>query len=373
MSDLTIATFNCCLSVCPPLRYNGAFSRAARLADSLYSCVSHETLDIICFQELIVQRDSVLKGLIHHPNHTAPVSSSLFGDNIRFVHSGLAIATKWEILEQDAFVFTGESYQAEMLMAKALLYVKVAMHGGKQVVHVFNTHMQAWTTPLACRVRDEQAKQIAQFMQMKIGNNIHSNNELVVFCADANIDDYESRSMVDKIMSVVRCQFLRPVQPEFSFDPTSNPLVGSDDFREYQTRSKQNGCYDEFLATGISSCSPRQLIDLVAIHDESKHHLESFETHVVPILSQHEFEIHIDARHKRSVRTVSDHYAVVTRMRLAPSCVTLVAPNYVHPRYRNKYRKKCHFGWVMFELLVFFMFFLLFLLVFRAIGKRVFR
>lgn len=373
MAEVGIVSFNCCLSICPPLRFNGAFPRAARLADALYASIPQEQIDVICFQELVVQYNPILNSLIHHPHHTQPIASSLFGDNIRILHAGLATATRWPILEEDGHVFTGPSYNAEAFMAKAVQYTKIAVRGGKQVLHVFNTHLQAWTTPRACEIREEQTLQMAHFMQKKVSQSAFNNNELALVVGDFNLDDFENREHMDKLMRILQCQFLRPSTPQFSFDPSTNPLVGNDDATEYATRSKQNGCYEEFLQTGICSCCPRQLIDVVAVHNQSLFHIQNFETNVIPVKSRSDFDIHIDARHRRTVRTVSDHYAIFARLHLSTACETKTKPIPVCAKRRNKYCKKVHLGWIVFEMALFLLLFLVIFLLFRLAGSRILR
>ena len=194
--ELGVVSLNCCLSVCPPLRFNGAFSRADRVADAIYSSIAQQTIDVVCFQELVVRRKAILRQMVHHPHHTRKkIESSLFGKNIRFMHAGLAIASRWPIVEEDAHVFYGATYHAEGFMAKAIQYAKIIAHGGEHVIHVFNTHLQAWTTPKACSIRRQQAQQAAQFMARKLGMDFSTKNEIqqhkVIIAGDWNVDGNE--------------------------------------------------------------------------------------------------------------------------------------------------------------------------------------
>jgi len=375
MSELGLVTFNCCLSVCPPLRYNGAFARANRLADAFYSSIPPETVDVICFQELIVQHHAILKRFIHHKHHTSPIFSSLFSANIRFVHAGLAIASRWPILEEDAYIFTGSAYNAESFMAKAVQYAKIAIPGGpnntSRILHIFNTHLQAWTTPEACTIREAQTHQMSLFMQRKVSKAALDNNEIPIVMGDLNLDDYEHRILMEKLFGVLNVQFLRPVTPQFSFDPPKNSLVGNDDASEYATWSKKNGCYEEFMTQGVCSCCPRQLIDVIAVHNDSLRQIQHFDTQVIPIKSQSSFEMHVNMSTRKWVDLISDHFAVHSKLKLSTDFPTILQPTISSAtRHHNKFYSSAHLGWIIFELVLFVIIFLFLWFLVQLICKR---
>ena len=376
--ELTVLTLNCCLSVCPPVRFNGAFSRAHRLADAIYSSIAPQSLDVVCFQELVVCHDSILKQMIHHPHHThVKIESSLFGANVRFLHAGLAICSRWPIVEEDAHVFYGATYHMEALMAKAIQYVKIVTHGGEHVLHVFNTHLQAWTMPRACDIRREQTRQAAQFIARKIGVDFMQTNDKnrhwCVVAGDWNVDDNEHPEIMAEVMQTLRTSMLRPSTVQFSFDPCKNPLVSTDDPQEYATRSKQNGCYEEFLRTGICSCCPRQLVDGIALHDGCSSFLQSYDTNVVPILSRTPFSINVNMSTRRTLDTVSDHFGVVSKM------VFLPAFNHASIRFADdvprvySYHPPVDAGWILLQIVLFIMFFILLWKLLRWMMERLHR
>lgn len=300
--NVKIITSNACLSLCPPLRFNGAFSRSDRFVDALYSHIDYET-DVICLQELIVNRSKIIKQFIHHPFSTDIVSPDYIGNNIRFVHSGLAIVSKWPILLQKAHIFTGPTYHAEAFMAKSVLYAKLK-HPFTHL-HVFVTHAQAWSNQKAKKIRLLQFEQIYRFIQ----RCTISPSEPVFLCGDFNNDFYEHSRILQDMMDIVHCKMHLPLVPQFSFDPTLNSLVGTDDASEYATHSFLKGCYDEFLQTGICSCCPKQLIDGIAT---SIDHLQpkKCEVEVIYNTSNSPFEIYINVSTKRTIQHVSDHFAV---------------------------------------------------------------
>ncbi len=364
----SIATLNCNLAVCPPLRFNGAFARAARLVDSLYSCISPYDLDIVCMQELISGRQQVLKDFIHHPFHTQIVESSLWGNNIRLIHSGLAIVSKWPILEEDGHVFYGQTYNMESFMAKAVLYTKILMHE-TIIVHVFNTHLQAWTNPRASVIRLEQMRQISEFMQRKL-IGADRKTQLVLLCADLNLDAYEHAEKMKEMMDVVGCSLIMPSTPQFSFDSSTNPLVGLDDSEEYIERSKLEGCHDDFMQNGICSCCPKQLIDGVAVLKEqldSEQLVIRAVTNVIPIISRAPFEMFVNVSTRRTLSVISDHNAVYTQFYCRTHEESALK---FQPVYRNKYRKKLHLGWILLQIVIFLLLLLMFWAFCSWIAKR---
>jgi exonuclease III len=301
---LQVVSANACLSVCPPLRFNGAFARSERFAAALYTKVPPNDLDVICLQELIVNRKQVLNGFTLHPFVTDVIQPKWFGNNIRFVESGLVIASKWPILKQSSHTFTGKSYHAEALMAKSVLYAKIHVDQ-KFVVHVFVTHMQAWSNATSKKIRLEQCKQIRTFIERQQ----ISKEEPVILCGDFNVDFYEHFSTLREMMTLADCTICLPETPQFSFDPTLNQLVGTDDAAEYATRSHQHGCYDEFLASGICPCCPKQLIDGFALSNQHKRPTSSL-VEVIQNVAPIPFDVYINVSTTRKIRNVSDHFAV---------------------------------------------------------------
>lgn len=353
MYKCNAVSLNCCLSICPPIRFNGAFARAARLVDALYSCICPFELDVICLQELIAFRDTILNNFIHHTYRTHKIVSSLFGNNIKLVQSGLAIVSKWPILEEDAYIFEGKTYNAESFMAKAIQYCKLLLPNN-QIVHVFNTHLQAWTNPKASAIRYEQMKQAAIFMDKKL--SCVSPLEQVLFMGDINVDVYENNDIITKLMNEAGLYMITPDTPQFSFDPSKNQLVGTDDATEYATKSKINGCYDEYLRTGICSCCPKQLIDCVALRESQRDLLISSSMKVVPVLARAPFDIMVNMNTRRTISTVSDHFAVYAQLQFK---VQKCGVKFKVLR-KNMYRPRADLKWILIECIIFVSLLLLF-------------
>lgn len=359
--NIGVVTINACLAVPPPLRFNGAFARGARFADALYNNINDlASIDIICLQELIVNRNQILKSLYLHPYSTKIDYGSIFGDNIRFLQSGLTIASKWPIVEQKNHIFSGPTYHFEALMAKSVQYAKIKTQDN--FIHVFNTHTQAWANLKAKNIRLNQFKQIGQFIK-----SLHiPKNEVVILCGDCNFDFYEHSRMLTEIMSIIDFTMHLPPNPQFSFDPTVNQLVGTDDASEYTTQFDTNGCYEEFLKSGICNCCPRQLIDGIA---SSNKHLKplNVKTCVIQNTASKPFEIYINISTKRMTKNISDHFAVLTHFEF-PLKQELAAlkTEEVYSQDANL----GYWGWVILEIVFFVLFYFICIMILIAIYKR---
>jgi endonuclease/exonuclease/phosphatase family metal-dependent hydrolase len=306
--EFSIASYNLALSIGPPLVLNGAHDRAERVADAFYTNVKN--VDVIMLQELIVHREKVLNSFIFHPHRTQKVQSNLFSSNIRFLSSGLAILSRWPIVKERSLVFDGETYHLEKIMSKAVLYAKLKTPAG--FVHTFNSHTNAWCSPKAVLARESQAQQIGAFIKsMDIPTC-----EPVFFGGDLNFDIYEHGTVAEHISDLVGgIIFHKPKEVAFSSDPLLNVLVGTDDASEYRTRSRRNGCYEEFMQHNICLCCPRQLLDLIGTM--SQHHQPSnLEFSVIPVKARTAFPVHMNLTRIKLITDVSDHFPVLLRMTL---------------------------------------------------------
>ena len=363
--QVNIVTSNACLSIPSPFRFNGAFARAERYANALYSNIPNpQNIDVICFQELIVNRSQVLKDLIHHPHYTKINYGSAFGNNIRFLESGLTIASKWPIVKQINHVFSGPTYHFEAFMAKSILYAKIKVSDNFHI-NVFNTHTQAWANLKAKEIRFNQFKQIAYFIDSM---NIPS-NEPVFLCGDFNFDFYEHGKLLEDVMSIVDCTMQLPQTPQFTFDPTTNQLVGTDDASEYTTRFDVNGCYETFLETGICSCCPRQMIDGIAT---SNIHLQPSEMHtkVIQNISSVPFEIYINISTKRSTRNVSDHYCVYSTFTFLASMIQNSSSVSSSKKSFEYQANQHYYKWVLVEFGLFFLLYFIVVVVLHFLSKK---
>ena len=83
---------------------------------------------------------------------------------------------------------------------------------------------------------------------------------------------------------------------------------------------------------------------------------------VVQINSQAPFEININMSTRRTIQTVSDHFAVLVQCKIRKQTSLLqpqVVPKNTHPK--NQFRSHLHIGWILFEIVLFLAFFFLML------------
>ncbi len=355
---LSIVTINTMCTIPEPIRFNGMGPRATRFADAFYGTLG-EDIDIVCMQELTWHRNDIIKKFVKHKYVTPVMKSSLFGSNVRITDSGLCVLSKYPIQNIYAMIFDGPSYHVERLCAKGALLVRCFIPN-LGYVNIVNTHLNAWTGLKADRAREHQVNQIH--------NWIHSleidSTEPLFFAGDYNIDAYEHSDTMFAIMNTLEAYFPYPNQTSFSFDPATNPLVGSDDPSEYATISKKGGCLDEYLTLGSCSCCPKQLVDGIAISKINFQPTE-WKTEVVAIKTSAKFKIKIKLGVDRLINNVSDHNAVVLRLhfpnRIIPSidfsiegkhCTKI---SYDQPRFDHK--------WFLIQVLLTILYFLIFLAI----------
>lgn len=359
--NINIISYNACLFVHPPLRFNGAFARAQRFAQTLYGNLPDPSaIDIICFQEFIVNRTQMLKDLHLHPFHTKVDYGDIFGDNIRFLQSGLTIVSKHPIVEQKNHVFTGPGYHAETLIPKSIQYAKIKIND--HFVHILNTHLQAWSEVTAQKARISQMKQIATFYKSL---NVPK-HEPVILCGDFNFDFYEHNDTLMEAMEIVDFSMHLPSTPQFSFDPTVNQLVCTDDESQYKTQSDKNGCYESFLETGICHCCPKHLIDGACTSNANLKPV-STTTKVIQNFTSAPFEIYINISTKRFIDVVSDHFPVLCELQfpLNPPIDLDIPITISDTKDYTSY-----YGWVALEFVFFFFLYGMFVLLIHYISKR---
>ena len=190
--SVSMASLNVCLSVGPPLRFNGAGARASRLADSMYSTVGTK-VDVIALQELIVYRDTVINSFIHHPYSTPIMRTKFMSNNTKLGSSGLCLLSKYPILASGEYFFEGSAYHLEKFLSKGCLYIKIRIPS-VGIVYVVNVHLNAWTNVDAVNARVAQTQQIGRYIRdhMKVPHD-----EALFVCGDFNVDVYEHRGMVN--------------------------------------------------------------------------------------------------------------------------------------------------------------------------------
>ena len=193
-------------------------------------------------------------------------------------------------------------------MAKGAVYAAIKTPN-LGTIHVFNTHLNAWTSPKAAAARLAQCEQLGSFIAAQ---QIPA-DEMVFVGGDINVDIWEHPSTIAEMSKLLGgVTFYTPEDVSFSSDPLTNALVGTDDAAEYATESLKYGCYDQFMQSGVCPCCPRQLLDLVGTKTSHRSPLSTtFE--VLPTKSRSSFLARIGLYHVKELSDVSDHFPVVLR------------------------------------------------------------
>ena len=300
--SLTLVSWNVAACAAIPFRSNSVHTRSRLFADALYENIEPNSVDIIGLQECIVNFRGIMKSFVHHPFSTAPVQSSFLSNNIRLLPSGLVILSQWPIVKEAGRIFRTDSYNAEVLLAKGVLYAKI-MVKGVYPIHVFNTHLQAWLNARAVDIRMQQCRAIQKFVEeMAIPKD-----EPVIFMGDWNCDVYEHYATIRGIEHILHATMVPLDGHDYTFDPATNNLVGTDDPSEYKSDLWSNGCTDTIGNGGLCVCCPRQLVDIF------------FVTNLMPAAMMASvirprrppYVVQTSMYRFMTTRNVSDHHAIV--------------------------------------------------------------
>eukprot|EP00761_Pharyngomonas_kirbyi_P003099 gb/GECH01003103.1/.p1 GENE.gb/GECH01003103.1/~~gb/GECH01003103.1/.p1 ORF type:complete len:321 (+),score=48.37 gb/GECH01003103.1/:1-963(+) len=174
MSELRVLTLN--FFVRPPfITNNGNDYKTERLKHF----VKHfaDKFDLMCFQELFSVGSSHQKDLFNDLSHhglshhvTVPHSAwSLF--NGKAIDSGLAICSRFPIIESDHLVFSSGT-SVDKLASKGALYAKIETknkENKKNILQVVTTHLQAsYGSGNNTDVAAEQTQELHDFIQKKL-------------------------------------------------------------------------------------------------------------------------------------------------------------------------------------------------------------
>lgn len=298
---MKIVTYNVNASVCYPLQHNSARERLARIPAAVRVNRELASADVMLVQELVVGFGKFCADMrCMFPYSTAPVRGSLLGDNIRFWPSGLCVLSKHPITYEIHHVFDGVGYGYERVMAKAVQYARIECDDGGEgvrVLHVFNTHLCAWSGPRARAARREQVKQVLKFIRdMRIPPE-----ETVVLGGDLNIGHGENVDWFDGELDLCPAPASEPLH---SYDPITNTTVCLDDPDEYEG-------FDLVMFVKRSQtrlCEPKLLDYFLTRHGTP---LDRCRVRVVQLKALHPFASWVTSHARRRVNDMSDHYPVI--------------------------------------------------------------
>jgi len=325
---MIIITYNVNASVCYPLQHNSARERLARIPAAVRVNRELASADVMLLQELVVGFDSFCNDMRHmFPYSTSQVSGCMIGDNIKFWTSGLCILSKHPIAYETHHVFDNVGYGYERAMAKAVQYARIEFGGG--CVHVFNTHLCAWTGQRARTARKKQVKQVIKFIK-DLGI---PSDEMVVLGGDLNIGHGEHVDWFNGELDLCPSPASEPL---YSYDPTTNTTVCLDDPNEYKGFDLAM-----FVKRGQTRLCEPKLLDYFL----TRHGLPpvNCNVRVVQLKAIHPFVAWVTSHARRRVDDLSDHYPVIMDIKVReglpgarPRHVRQHQQHYHHHQHRVK-------------------------------------
>jgi endonuclease/exonuclease/phosphatase (EEP) superfamily protein YafD len=220
------------------------------------------------------------------------------------VDGGVFVVSRWPLLAQQQYVFTHYG-GSDALAAKGATYASVLKHGKR--FHVVGTHLQAWDTPDAHALREQQTHELCAFLA-RLGVPA---DEPLVFGADLNIDRDAHFLQLRQFLHAARLQ-LPPLEGALRHTLSrQNPLYGWDSIHDYRSDDYPTGCADEYARTRRCECCPEMCVDYVAssaAHQRPMAHT----SRIVPLQTVRPYRLRFGRRGTEElVRDVTDHYAVV--------------------------------------------------------------
>uniref|UniRef100_K3X9F7 sphingomyelin phosphodiesterase n=1 Tax=Globisporangium ultimum (strain ATCC 200006 / CBS 805.95 / DAOM BR144) TaxID=431595 RepID=K3X9F7_GLOUD len=218
-------------------------------------------------------------------------------ENMRKVlNGGVVLASKYPIVTVRIKLFKEACLGADKLADKGVLYCKILKDG--LPVHIFSTHLQAWSDPLSRAMRRAQMVMIADFMRAMAIDEV---NDPVLFVGDLNVNywlnktDHEYDEMLAIFNasdpSVVLQNAQRQTQQtdlklmrQFSFDPRLNALA----------------------ADGLSTDGSLELLDFV-LYSKAHRQPSAAKSWIVPLTTATPWNWR-----KQPQYNLSDHFPVVS-------------------------------------------------------------
>jgi endonuclease/exonuclease/phosphatase family metal-dependent hydrolase len=312
-----VVTWNLMCPVAQPLRYNGQSERITRIPAAILS-IPGDPVDVIVVQESINPKlhQQLSDGLkdIGYMYTTKPLKGSLLTGKI--VHGGVALFSRHPILEEDSIIFDSDCEGSDCLSSKGAVFIRIRL-GQNHLLSIVGTHLHAWETSRARKIRVEQSLAIRKLInKQKI-----SSAESLLVVGDFNVDRYTQKDQLQKLRDILGCRgFKVKDDPDFRYtsDPKTNSLVGNDADKAYANEMYPNGCYQEYLQTLHSPCAPREWLDYVHF---SSHHMKpkNHSMRILPLKSPTPFEIKLNMNTTRMIRDLSDHYPVIGECDIHPA------------------------------------------------------
>lgn len=225
-------------------------------------------------------------------------------ENMRKVlNGGVVLASKYPIVTVRIKLFKEACLGADKLADKGVLYCKILKDG--LPVHIFSTHLQAWSDPLSRAMRRTQMVMIAEFMRSM---GIDEVNDPVLFVGDLNVNYWLNKTdqEYDEMLEIFNAS-----------DPSivitqRNPSL-SHHFQQKQKLDLKLGRQFSFdprlnalAADGLSTDGSLELLDFV-LYSKAHRQPSEAKSWIVPLTTSTPWNWR-----KQPQYNLSDHFPVVS-------------------------------------------------------------
>lgn len=283
------------IPVSPPFRMYGQAERAAKVHEVIQKAEEDmkTPLDAIVINELVPSDyvHQITKNLQELGFH---YRSSALQSSIK-LNGGIWIFSRVPIEKHFIKPFSNCT-DLDCVITKGVSYVKLKRPKSKEVLHLFGTHLQAWSKPEHVKVREQQIHEMNQFIKdLKIPKK-----ELMAVMGDLNVEDgsKEHKNMLS-ILNLVSPK-KHPKSHPHTMNPAQNSLAGVDSSTYY-------GCPDTYQEKKVCTCCPKQWLDYTLVKKGStkkSSFIKSLPIQVSPFPMSYNFWETGDSK------DVSDHYPV---------------------------------------------------------------
>ena len=356
MMNFRVAQFNTFTTLPEPIRFLGQRERLRRMAEPL----AELDADVIVLNECIIKdaHTILLPALARYGYRFCTRQLISDAPLPSIVNGGVFVVSRWPIVQEYGHVFSARC-GSDALAAKGVVYARIAKHG--KMFNVLGTHMQAWDSAEAVRVRVEQSLEIRgviDFLRVPA-------DEPLLLAGDLNIDREHQWSELQHFLHSTRMNVPPVVGPERFTLSNHNQLYGNDVPSMYKNDEWPDGCMDVYLQTLRCVCCKNLWCDYV-LHSRAHQHPADGRVHAasrvvprpssrsdreecesesgsetlestspntapdncqlraVPIRTDEPYRVRLNLTTWRMTRDLSDHYAVVAS--LAFACATPVTP-----------------------------------------------
>jgi endonuclease/exonuclease/phosphatase family metal-dependent hydrolase len=256
-TELNIVVLNVMIPVMPPIRFYGQIKRAERIGELIDYNFKDSNVDVFVLNEVIP--NEVERIIISQMNQRGFIYHTKQMNDLLTVNGGVIIFSKYEIIQEQFVLFGNDCSGDDCLASKGVVHACIVKN--TLPIHIFATHLQAWTSVQNTFIRENQIQKVASFMS---SFDIPA-TQPVIICGDFNTDIYLQNSHFKHILFVTN-SILPEIHTDshpFTVDASLNPLIGADDISMYKTNEYPNGCAKEYSETNFCPCCPSEFIDFI--------------------------------------------------------------------------------------------------------------